>query len=90
VADQRHHAGQQEGERRQARSGAVAPEQDAQADAQEAGDQQEVGEEADVLDVGRDPADEQQLDVQDREAGQEQADIVTAQDGQSGSAAGRD
>jgi len=49
----------------------VAADQDAQADAQERGDQQEVAEKADVLDVRRNPADEQQLDEQDREAGQE-------------------
>jgi hypothetical protein len=80
VTDEGDHAGQQEGERREARAGAVSAEDDAQADAEEAGDQQEVGEEADVLDVGRDPADEQQLDVQDGEAGQEEAYVVTRQE----------
>ena len=39
---------------------------------EEARHQQEVAEEPDVLDVGRDPADEEQLDEQQGRAGQEQ------------------
>jgi hypothetical protein len=80
VGHQRHHAGQDEGEGRQSRAGAIAAEQDAQANAQERRDQQEVGKEADVPDVGRDPADEQQLDIQDGEAGQEEADVIARQE----------
>ena len=75
--DEGHDGGEQEGERREARIGATAAEDDAEADAEEARDQQEVAEEADVLDVRRDPADEQQLDEQDRHARQEQANPVT-------------
>ncbi len=58
---------------------ALAAEQDAEADAQEAGHQQEVAEEADVADVGRDPADEQQLDEEERRAGQEEPDAWIGQ-----------
>ena len=73
---------QQERERHERRVPALPPEQDAQADAQEARDQQEVAEEADVADVGRNPADEQQLHEQDREAGQEEANVVTRKNAQ--------
>ena len=45
---------QREGDERPA--GAAATQQDAQADAQEAGHQQEVAEEADVADLGRAPS----------------------------------
>jgi hypothetical protein len=80
VGDQRHDAGEDEGEGRQTRAGPVAPEQNAQPDAEKRSDQQEVGEEADVADVGRDPANEQQLDIQDGKAGQEQANVVACQE----------
>ena len=58
----------------------MRPRQDAHADAQEAGHEQEVAEEADVGDVRRHPADEQQLDEEDRAAGQEETDVVARQD----------
>jgi hypothetical protein len=80
VGDQRDDAGEDEGEGRQARTGPIAPEEDTQPDAEERRYQQEVGEEADVADVGRDPTDEQQLDIQDGEAGQEKADVVACQE----------
>jgi hypothetical protein len=77
VVDDRDHRRQEKGEWGEPRIGSAPPEQDAQPDTQEAGDEQEVGEEADVLDVGRDPADEQQLDEEDREARQEEPNVVT-------------
>src|SRR6185436_16395951 len=58
---------------------APAAEQDADADAQEAGHQQEVREEADVADFGGDPPDEQQLDEEERTAGEDEAGTVPAQ-----------
>ncbi|MFN8518307.1 MAG: hypothetical protein U0667_02710 [Chloroflexota bacterium] len=63
---------QQQREGHQRPAGASTTQQDAQADAQEAGHQQEVAEEADVPDLGRHPADEHQLREQEREAGQPQ------------------
>ena len=53
---------------------AAPAEQDAEADAEEARHQQEVAEEPDVADVRRDPPDQQQLDEQDRGAGQQESD----------------
>ncbi len=84
VEDVEHDQRQQHSERRQPRVKALAPEDDAQADAQEARNQQEVAEEADVLDVGRDPTDEHQLDEQNRQAGQKKASFIAAKKGEHG------
>src|SRR5262249_52307611 len=62
---------QREGRKRQPASFA---EQDPEPDAEKARDQQEVAEEADVDHVGRYPADDQQLDEEQRRARQEEAD----------------
>ena len=64
---------EQQRERRQPRAGVAAAQDDPEADAEEARDQDEVREEAEVDDVRRDPADQEQLDEQHRRAGQEQA-----------------
>ena len=78
--DEGHDHEQQQRERRRAAARQPSPaQQDAEADAQEAGHQQEVAEEADVADVGRDPADEQQLHEQERRAGQEEPDARVGQ-----------
>ena len=82
LVDQQHHAEEQQGEGRQRQPAAVAAGDDAQADAQEAAHQHEVGEEADVDDFRRDPADEQQLDEEQGAAGQEQAHAHVGQAGQ--------
>ena len=82
LVDEDHDHEQQQRERQDRDAAPVAAEQDAEADAEEAGHQQEVAEEADVGDVGRHPADEQQLDEEERRAGQEEADAVAAQRGE--------
>ena len=64
---------QQDREGRDRQTDAAPAEQDAHADAEEARHQQEVAEEPDVTDVRGDPPDQQQLDEQDRGAGQEKA-----------------
>ena len=58
----------------------VATPEDADADPEEGRHQQEVPEEPDVDDVGRDPADEQQLDEQDGRGRQEEAGLGAAKD----------
>jgi len=50
--------------------------QDAEPDTQERGQQHEIGEVAQVADVGRYPADAGQLHEQDRERAQEQVEAV--------------
>ncbi len=71
LVDEEDDAGEQERERRQARIEAAAAEDDAEADSEEARDEKEVAEEADELDVRRDPADQHQLDEEDYKARQE-------------------
>ena len=76
---QHEHDRQQRPEGREGQSPAVPAEDDPQADPQETGHQQEVAEEADVLDVGRDPADEQQLGEQEGAAHEQQLNFVSSQ-----------
>jgi hypothetical protein len=78
--DQQDHPEQQQCERRDRQPRPGQPQQDSQADAEEARDQDEVAEIADVDDVRRDPANEQQLDEEQRGARQEQPDLGAGQD----------
>ena len=77
--DEGHDHEEEQGEGRERQPPAPPAQEDAEADAEEAGHQQEVAEEADVPDVGRDPADEQQLDEEQRRAGQEESDAWVGQ-----------
>ena len=77
--DQLHDREEQDRERREAQALPAPPEHDPEADPQEAGEQEEVVEEPDVGHVRRYPAQQEQLDEQERRAREKQADGRTPQ-----------
>jgi hypothetical protein len=78
---QQHHQEQQPGKRRKGELATRPAQEDAEPDAQEASHEQEVGEEADVLDGGRYRADEEQLGEEQGAARQNQPGSGIAQAG---------
>ena len=77
---QQHNQKKQAGEWRDGQAPSGPPQKDPQPDAQEARHQQEVGEEANVLDRGGYPADEQKLGEEQCRAGEHEPDAGIAQE----------